>query len=91
MAEKNLARDRLDIASLSNEDIAARCHEPSAILDGAPDVRCIARIADEVVVKCGWSVTAEEAANLELAYKCSVAEGNFLQFLLVAVATMEFI
>ena len=67
---------RSDVTSLSNEEIASRCYEPGTIMTGNPDIRCIARITDDVVVKCGQSVTAEEAANQELAYQCSVAGGT---------------
>jgi secreted Zn-dependent insulinase-like peptidase len=61
----------LDLSSLSDSDIVLLCHNPNTIISGDPDVRCLAKLSDEVIVKCGWSVTAEEAANQEYAYKYS--------------------
>ena len=78
MADETRAENRLDVASLSDDEIASRCHDPGARKTGNPEIRGIVRISDDVAVKCGWSVTAEEAANLELAYKCSVA-GNIVR------------
>lgn len=61
----------LNINLLSNSDIALLCRNPNAIISGDPDVRCLARISDDLIVKCGWSVTPEEAANQEFIYNLS--------------------
>lgn len=61
----------LNISSLSNSDIALLCHNPNFIISGDPSVRCLAKISDDVIVKCGWSVTPEEAANQEFVYQFS--------------------
>ena len=58
----------LNLSSLSNDNIALLCRDPNAIISGDPNVRCLAKISDDVIVKCGWSVTAEEAANQEFIY-----------------------
>ncbi|KAJ9210187.1 hypothetical protein DTO166G4_8199 [Paecilomyces variotii] len=63
----------LNLNSLSDSDIAFRCRNPDIIISGDPDVRCLAKLSDNVIVKCGWSVTPEEAANQEFAYKYSYA------------------
>lgn len=61
----------LNLSSLSNSDIALLCRNPNVIISGDPSVRCLAKISDDVIVKCGWSVTHEEAANQEFVYKFS--------------------
>lgn len=43
----------LDLDSLSNSDIALLCQDPSAILRGDPSARCLSKISDDVIVKCG--------------------------------------
>lgn len=57
-----------NIDHLSDKGISLLCHDPKCIISGDPDVRCLARISNDVIVKCGWSVTPEEAANHEFAY-----------------------
>lgn len=61
----------LNLRSLSNSDIALLCRNLNVIISGDPNVRCLAKISDDVIVKCGWSVTHEEAANQEFVYKFS--------------------
>ncbi|KAJ5355695.1 hypothetical protein N7517_010304 [Penicillium concentricum] len=55
------------ITDLSDEDIARLCHgshNPNPREYG----RCLKRISDDVIVKFGWSVTVDEAANQKYAH-----------------------
>ena len=61
----------LDIISMSHEEISSRCYNSNLIITGCPESRWFARLSDNIIVKCGWSVTAEEASNQELAFKFS--------------------
>ena len=63
-----------DITSLSHEEISSRCYDPNVIVAGCPESRWFARLSDVIIVKCGWSVTAEEASNQELAHKYAIPE-----------------
>jgi hypothetical protein len=65
----------LNLNSLSDNDIVSLCHNTNVIIIGDPNVRCLAKLSDDVIVKCGWSVTPEEAANQEFAYKHSCVSG----------------
>ena len=62
----------LDVSSMTDEEISSRCYNSDVIVAGCPDSRWFARLSDTVIVKCGWSVTAEEASNQALASKYSV-------------------
>lgn len=66
---------------LLNNDIALLCHDPKYIISGDPDVCCLARISNDVIVKCGWSVTPEEAANQEFVYSYSLRFSGGLKVL----------
>jgi len=61
----------LNLNSLSDSDIVLLCRNPNVIISGDPNVRCLAKLSDDVIVKCGWSVTPEEAANQDFVYKYS--------------------
>jgi aminoglycoside phosphotransferase len=61
----------LDLSAPSDSEVASLCRNPNAILSGDPDARCLVKLSNEVVVKFGWSVTPEEAANQAFAYDYS--------------------
>ncbi|KZF19911.1 kinase-like protein [Xylona heveae TC161] len=59
----------LDLSSLSNEDIVYFCNTTKSEINGSSEGgRRIIRLSSDIVVKAGWSVTAEEAANQAYAY-----------------------
>ena len=58
------------IADISDEEIARLCHE-NQNLDVIQHGRCFKRISGDVIVKFGWSVTPDEAANQKFAYELS--------------------
>lgn len=61
----------LDLNTLSNEDIVSLCDSPDRhIISGSKGGRQVIRLSSTIVVKTGWSVTPEEAANQEHAHRC---------------------
>ncbi|KAJ6116184.1 hypothetical protein N7523_005550 [Penicillium sp. IBT 18751x] len=58
------------VADISDEEITRLCHE-NQNLNVIQHGRCFKRISDDVIVKFGWSVTPDEAANQQFAHELS--------------------
>lgn len=65
---------------LSNNDIALLCRNPKHIISGDPVVRYLAELFNDVIIKCGWSVTPEETANQEFVYSYSFCLSGGVKF-----------
>ncbi|KAI4130187.1 MAG: hypothetical protein LQ347_003485 [Umbilicaria vellea] len=59
------------LTNLSDDDLVRLCNNPnSQVIGGFIGGRRFIQLSSGIVVKCGWSVTPEEAANQEYAYSC---------------------
>jgi Phosphotransferase enzyme family len=68
---QNFQPYRLDLTTLSNTDLVRLCERPDCqLVGGSIGGRRFVKLSPGVIVKYGWSVTPEEAANQEFAHSC---------------------